>query len=796
MSGFDRFINFLYRWRIWFVVAFSIVLSVMLFYVRKTDFSENIYDILPVDDDIVQAHLWAGKAFKKSNSLFFAVKRTSETSSLQADEFARRLRKINNVARVVSSVGSSGDFQNVYAYLPMFFDSSCASILKQSLTEESLKIRFARLKKGVLQNDYLAKMHLKTDPLGVADAFSPLLKRTFTFRGAKIEDFKIASDSGNSYLIILSGTFDCADSRKSAILIEEVENTIKSMKRDYPSFSVAYAGGYRISACNAQTARDSSSICVVMTIILMVAICFASFRNRRLALVAVVPSMIGSIVALIVVCSCFDRVSSISIAFASIAIGVSIDYAIHILYFIDEAKGIFTLELAKKCIRKYCLPITIVAGTTILAFIIMSCFGSRGFLQLGLFGVVGIFVSALVSVLWLPLFLVGLKLKDSQENTVVGSLAQQIKKIRAKSFIFVLFFVIPVLLVDFENLFNGDISFFNSLDSSAKADEAFLRSEYSNALSAKSILLRSDDFEKLLQDNEKLNKLLEQSKIFTSFGVHNLLISAESVSKNLHRWKDFWNDDFSVPIKKACVVAGLKSDMVLSANSKLVSNVKQITLDDIQKPPFYDMFANCLYIDDGNYALLASFYPNNNDEASAQDLLKQIESSFDNADIISADYLGKHIASTSATWLAYFTIIAFVVAGCYLLTFMRSMKAVVAILLPVILGLSLAVVVFSVLAVKINIINFVFVIFAVCLAQDYAVFVYNAVKNGDCIDDVYAPILVSSITTITAFVILAFSIHPAISSLGSASAISIASILIMVLLFGEHFSKWALGNEK
>ncbi len=792
--NFDSLTQWLYGRRAFIVIVIFAGVCLSVFATRRANFSENIFDLLPADDEIVQAHICAGNVFKKSNSLYFAIARNSPDSSEQADEFATRLRKISNVRDVVCSVGKDFDFARLAVFMPSLFDEACAERLRENLAPEILSARFKTLKNGVTQNDYLAKYQLKNDPLGVSESFAPVLRKAFSFKGAKIENFKVVSNNGKYFLLVLTGDFDCADSGASAKFIDEIERTIVSMKCDFPTFSTAYAGGYRISAVNAQVARNSSNACVLVTIILMALICIASFRNRWLALVAILPSLIGSAVALGVVCVLFDRVSSISIAFASIAIGVSIDYAVHVLHFIDSVKGKVSITDSKVCVAKLCTPIAIVSGTTIMAFVIMTLWGTGSFLQLGVFGVVGVAVSAFISVFLLPIFLIGRSLKTLQKVTLVERIADFLEKRSPQKglIFFAIFLLLPSgIFIARGKLFNGDMSFFNGLNSEAKADEVLLRASFADALSTRAFLLRASSFDELLRKNEILQNDLKTSGFISTFGAQNLLVSDALALENLKRWRDFWQTDFSASIREACAEVGLNYNMVINANKRFVDSAKLLSFVQLSASPIWKIFASNVYVGEGEFAMLSTFVADNS--RNLNDSLKKIEqTSSVGARVIAPDYLGARIAEVSVQWLGVFALLAFVGASVYLRFTFGNFRAVYAVLIPVVLGLFFALAFFSVLSIRINIINSIFVIFAVCLAQDYAVFVYNAVKNNIALGKAYAPILVSSATTVVAFGVLAFSAHPAISSLGAASAVSIASITFAVLLFGKSLSKWAL----
>ena len=71
-------------------------------------------------------------------------------------------------------------------------------------------------------------------------------------------------------------------------------------------------------------------------------------------------------------------------AFASIALGVGIDYAVHVLCPLD-LKGRFDIRFAAGVAGKLAAPILVICSTTLMAFVIVGCLGG-GMVQLGAFG--------------------------------------------------------------------------------------------------------------------------------------------------------------------------------------------------------------------------------------------------------------------------------------------------------------------------------------------------------------------------------------------------------------------------
>ena len=188
------------------------------------------------------------------------------------------------------------------------------------------------------------------------------------------------------------------------------------------------------------------------------------------------------------------------------------------------------------------------------------------------------------------------------------------------------------------------------------------------------------------------------------------------------------------------------------------------------------IFGECLYIGDDICAISAQF--NTDENFSADDFINALSNDVDGASLIDPSYLGNHIAKISFKWLFLFAIVAFVAVSVYLYFVMsEGVSGVVTVMISLVIGLFWAFGLIGAFGVQINVINSIFVIFAVCMAQDYAVFILNAINNKRLLNVAFIPILISSTTTIVAFAVLCISNHPVINGLGATSAISILSIL-------------------
>ena len=779
--------DFVIRFRAAVVAAAFAVVCAAAVIVSRADFAENIYDAVPKSDAVIQSHIWANKIFNRADALFFDIEKSANAPAF-ADELAARLAKVDGVSRV-SGAGASARFDpRILAYVPAVFDARTAESLSQKLTESALEERFLALKKAVLGNDYAAKFALKYDALGVFAAVAQNLKAHALPAGVSTEGARIVSASGGSYLVVAEGSFACSDSVRSARLVADVLEILGELKTRYPDVRASFAGGYRVAADNAAIAKADSFKCLWLTIAVMAVLCAFSFGNRVFALVAPLPSVFGSAVAFAVVCAFFPTVSAVSVAFAGIAIGVSIDYAIHVLSAIDARSGEYRAADARADFAGLARPIAVVSATTAAAFALMSCFGGSGFLQLGIFGVAGIFVSAAASLL-LPALLSGMRLKKRARRTLpemAGVALARFSQSKISLVVFVLLTVFAAANVSKVG-FNGDLSSFNIRTDAARADYDCIRKNWGGVLGGKSVVLRAENFGALLAAKARLDAFFESRGIAVS-GLQTALQPARIQRENAERWRAFFADSgLRSRAERACKKAGLNFERIYSAyekNPEIVADAAAFAAS-----PLAEAMRGCVRADGEVCALSASFEAPDGFDAPA--FAAALAQAVPEASLIDAAYLGARIADISFDWLVKFAIAAFVFAGVYLFAvYGRSVRAVAAVLVPVAVGLFWSFGAMGFFGIQINIINSVFVVFAVCMAQDYAVFVFNGVRRGGGLARVFAPVFLSAATTVSAFGVLCVSKHPVINGLGAASAVSIFGIFLACACLAERISRY------
>lgn len=722
-------------------------------------FDENPFDILAVVNDSILSQKKAAENLNFSRKVYFNV--SGKNALMAAENLAKELEKSG--AKVNRPKISPENFENTidnitysFAYI---FNANRENFLN-GLKKEETKKRLAEFKKKMLSPEgAVAKKILAKDPFGMCNVVFGYLAE-FKDPNCEIKNGFLCKD--NNVLLVATVDFPPSNTKKAAVFYEFTKNTATAIDKKWET-KTAFSGGCITSAENAKISKSESSKSLYITAFLLACICAVAFKRKLNLIFAIAPALAGMGAALCILTFVYAKISLIALAFAAIAVGVGIDYAIHIIYAIESGRE------PNKIAADFAKPICIAAGTSIAAFVIIFSFSNTGFAQLGFFGAFGILLTAIFT-LCLPFLY---KKSRLQKVTIFEKLGQKIYNIQSR-FGKALFFgaalsILPAAFFAFKINFESDINSLNGISAQRKTDSQLITKLWANALFNDTYaVVYADTPETLRQNNELLAEFLKAQKLeFKSASI--LCPSNKSAQNSLENWQKFWIS----PQGKQAVANFLESakelgfkpeffkDAILNAQNK--HNIKCL-----QKTPFSDFAENFI----SQKAALTII--KNVDGEKFEILERQMKEFMPEASLYNAKEFGKNMASLSKIWTAKFAFFAVLFAVAYLLIMFKSIKKPLVVMLSVFLGILWAAAIMGIFKISINPINAIFVIFAICLAQDYAVFTICAKDNNPA--NTQACVALSALTTIIAFGSLALTQSPVLKSLGLAGAISILCV--------------------
>ena len=781
------------------IAAASLAVFLLLFSVfavSSAHFRENIFDLLPESDEIIDSHIETSEVFRLSDTLYFNVSGSSAEDA--SERLAQKLQSCGMFEDVFYSV-QGGDLDegiiSLVSASSFLFDQQFEENLSKSIAKNSIKERMEFFKRKLSgPNSYGYRQAFSYDVSGVLPVVLSRIKSAAgDFGAADSGGGRLVSADGKNFLVLARGKVPSSDSAASSKITFETSKIVSEVSEEFPGSKISWCGGYRMASDNASIAREDSQKCLAATLAIMVVLCLASFRRRWFAPIALVPSLFGTALAFGTVSLFFDSVSTIAVAFAGIAIGVSIDYAVHILYRLDASDKI-TRNLVCKTSVFYAKPVAIVAGTTTAAFVIMFFSGSAEFAQLGAFGAAGVVFSALASVFLLPAFVLdapaprGNKFRFFER---AANLAYPFLVAHRRGCA-LLAAALTALAIPFAAKlgFDGRISSFNGVSSDTACDDAIVRSVWGGAISQKFIVVYADTPDEARSENIKLAEFLSECGLLKNFNsLSGILPDKNAAAGNKKRWNAFWQKNmqtFKGDFRSAALESGINFGAFKRGFSLLEDSLSKDP-PDLSEIELVSGLTDSRTAEHGRKYWISTLVELSNADAAGK-LYEALKKSFPDALYIDMDFMGSHICKLTSAWMLKFCGIALAVVSAYLVAMLRSVRAAAAVLAPVIFGLVWSFAIMAYAGASINLINVIFVIFAVCVAQDYGVFfIFDSGKSPV---STLAAVAISATTTVAAFGTLAFAQHPVLKSLGVAASVSILSIFTACVLLAPFMKTY------
>lgn len=791
-----KVVGFVYAHLLLVGLALAALFALGLLAAVGTPMKTDVFDLLPFRDAQLDDYKRASHWFGGSDTLYFNV--SGRDARACAQSLAQVLSEAGfETADYPDAAQAAGEIARAY---PLLYDGSFD--LSAATSESAVRARFEYYKKKMsgVGGGIFRKM-LFGDVLGcVPDVVGRL--RDFSTMGAMPDGAVLADSKGENFLLIARHAGNAADSDFAARVCALADGAITRAKSKFPEAQIDYIGAYAMSADNAQIARADSSRCLPITCALILAVCVSAFRNRVFALAAAVPTLIGTVAAFCVLRCAFSQVSALSVAFASIAAGVGIDYALHILYPLDSRGKISVLE-AQKTADSLSSPIFAICFTTLTAFAIIACLGGA-MAQLGLFGFVSVATTAAVSVFVLPAFATALS-RERTRPTFFERIADKVLLLQfARPRVFAAaacLLALAALPLALRVGFDGAVSSLASKSERLEQSDLRVRAAWGAAVSSPQIVAYGRTFDEAATALAAACGRVEKLGGAEISRTAKLLQSSAAAEKNLEKWESFWTPEklreFSETVSKVARENGINPAAFKPALDA-IRNARSSAVALSDSPQMSKIFAKRIFRDSQTSALcvpisveigadlgkLADAVAGGRYGANAGSAAGVASSGGDatqigqsGAFLLDMQYLQTHISQTTRSIFLKCALVSLAAVGIYLSFALRSVLAAAGVMFCVAVGLVWSFALMEITGTKITLTNSVFVIFSVCLAQDYAVMIfYGAVKNANA-RAAGGPVLLSAITTIAAFGTLALARHTVIAGLGVAAAVSVFSIL-------------------
>ncbi len=775
-------------------VPFLIGLAALVISTR-VDLEEDILATLPQDDKIVDEYRYTIRKFRQIDRVYIDVGVKSgnpDQLTAAADEVFAALSTNLATARLMYRFDLGGQ-QKVIGFLtgalPDLFTESDAKELAPKLEPAAVRQYLTVMRRklagpeGMVLKDVVA-----ADPVGMTGLMvAKVLPLQTGFGDAQIVDGRITSGDGRHVLLMLEPKFTSADSRNSVALVNDMLQLRRSVEEKFPGVHVAITGGHRMSVDNSTLIKADAARCIFLGVAAMLVLCVTSYRRKWMATITFLPSLFGTLIAGAVLMLWDNHLSAIATGFATIAIGITVDYGIYIVYHLDNAAT--DRKSVGQIVGRLFLPMVISALTIIAAFIVLATSPMHGYQQLGIFGAVGVLISAAFALVILPL-LVPL---PKTSNLPPLRFTRWMEKFHTWQVHWRPWLLVGVVALTIATAFGikrlrfeGDIARLNGITESTRQDDALIRQTWGDALGMTLVVARGQTADEALVKNDEAARLLAQQPNVTEvFSLAAVCPSLATQTANVRRWQEFWTPVRKESLRQTLQQVGGELGFRPDVFGKFWKCV-----EDPPAPLTLDMFRGTPL----EQALNERVAQATNDTAVST-LIKlkdrsqvgQLREALPGMIVLDSKNFAEHIAALAKSGMGYFVLWTVVAVALIVYLALASIELVLATLLPLGFGLFWTLGLMGLLGLPIDMMNCVFVIFVIGIGEDYGVFLATSKLDEwrghpQRICATSASVMISALTTIFGFAVLVFAQHPVLFSMGTTVLLGMACAFAATLV--------------
>lgn len=549
------------RHRVWACVVALAFLFGCAFVASKLRFEEDITQIIPKSDKademskVIRQINFADKItvlIQRGDTV--ASRRLSETATAFADALATDTIYIRQLSGQIGQEEMASAYDFVYQHLSLFLDTADYQNIAEKTTKDSINQHVAQNYKTLLSPTGLVMSgFIQKDPLGLALMGLKKLQKSSVGDNFMLYDGFISTKDTAQMLLFIDPKYQGADTEHNTLLVEKLYSLQDSLnKRFEGQTTLSYYGAAFIAVANAkQIKRDISTTVLISVSVLMLLLIFF-YRKIYIPLLVFIPTVFATLFAIACLYLYKPVISAISLSIGAVLIGITIDYALHVLTHFKKSGEV------KQLYQELTRPILMSGATNAVVFLCLLFVHSEALIDLGIFASICIFSSAIFTLLIVP-HLYRPK-KQMQYSSWMDKLASfPFEKSRG----LIGLCAVVILISCFTSGrvgYNPNIAGLNFVPEAIKKVEAKL-DKLTNT-SSKSLYLVSTgrSFEEAAQKADALNQSLENAKsqkeIIDYNGLHYIPLSSRLQAEKIEQWNSFWSSQKREQVAQDLITAG------------------------------------------------------------------------------------------------------------------------------------------------------------------------------------------------------------------------------------------------
>jgi 1-acyl-sn-glycerol-3-phosphate acyltransferase len=509
------------------------------------------------------------------------------------------------------------------------------------------------------------------------------------------------------------------------------------------------------------------------------------YRRFLIPLIILIPTIFGVAFAIALLYFLRGTISAISLSIGAILLGVTIDYALHIL---THHKHNSDINVLYKDITK---PLIMSSTTTAVAFLCLLFVNSGALQDLGIFAAVSVVVTSFFSLLIIP-HLYKPKDGDNIEHSTVLDKLAGFSFDNNKILIGVSAVIIIASLFTFNKVvYDNDLSQLNYVPDDIKQAEKHLESATNLTTKYLYVAEYGNSAEEVLQNNNELYNRLSAdktgNKLLSYSSVGGVVLSEKEQKERIAKWNSFWTAQRKQQVISGLVNEGTKLGFKPDAYQRfyelLDKNFMPVSLQDYLKVK--TLFLNEFVAEKKGFYTVSNVVQvsNGQREAIVKELSGMPKVMVIDRQQMNETFLGG-LKDDFNTLINY----SFIAVLLILFMFFRRVELVLISSIPIAITGLVTAGVMGMFDIKFNIFSTIVCTLVFGHGVDFSIFMTSALQKeystGKNEMATYrTSILLAALTTVLGIGALVFASHPALKSISSVSLIGVFAALIITFIF-------------
>ncbi|MDQ7917299.1 MMPL family transporter [Mesonia sp. MT50] len=776
-------------WLLWLGVL--CLLAISLFSITKMEFKEDITQLIPKNDQsLITQKVLNTVDFTDKIIVNIGVDGEAKEEKLvaYAEEFLGSLQDATafDISKIQGKVADAEMLQTydfIYENLPLFLEEKDYKTIEKKLLQDSIRATLNSSYKSLLSPaGIITKKYIVKDPLNLTALGLEKLKRLQIGDDFDIYKGYLLTNNRKNILLFITPNFTAANSAKSEILSKNLYKVTQKLNATHDEVSASLFGSMLYAAANAQQIKQDIQYTIGFALVLLLVILISFYRKLYIPIILFIPTLIGGTLAIGILGMFKTEISLISLGIGSILLGITLDYALHILTHAREHGS------TKSLYKEISSSILMSSATTATAFFCLLFVKSEALNDLGVFAAISVLISAIAALVIIPQLYQPKVKENLKSNWLDQFSAISLENNKWLVGVVLAFFVVGLFFfqkVDFDD----DLSSLNFQPQELVKAEQRLEETTQSSAASLYVVSYGEGIDEALQTNHSLFKKLEtlesnhEIKHFSSLG--GIVISEEDQQQKINAWKNFWNaerkDSLTENLKAQGKEVGFKTSTFNKFYTAVNKDFKTIYLNKYKKVSnlFLDEFltdsekekwstvVSIVQVTDAQQEEFRNFIDQEKNvlsidkKALNESLLGSLQSDF--SQLISYSFMAIFLI----LWFSF-----------------RKIELVIITLLPIGITWVIALFCMYLLGIQFNILNIIISTFIFGLGIDYSIFITHGLRQEyeetkAKLTTYRSSIVLSVITTLLGMGVLIFAKHPALTSIATVSIIGVLTAALV-----------------